>query len=295
MQTVATVDALRASIRQWKQAGYSVAFVPTMGNLHAGHIKLVTTAKQQADKVVVSIFVNPTQFGPNEDFASYPRTEQQDQAMLIESGADLLFLPSVTEMYPQPLQTGISVGGLSALHCGASRPGHFDGVALVVCKLLNMVQPDLLLLGEKDFQQLAVIRRMVADLNIPVAIHGVATVREADGLAMSSRNGYLSVSQRQLAPKLYRALCDVREAILAGSGDYRAVVDNQRQILQQAGFVVDYFNVCRSADLLPAGQDDCDLVILLAAKLGTTRLIDNVYFCRQTPDRAEFLAVKGNA
>ncbi len=276
MQTVTSIDALRASIRQWRQAGHSVAFVPTMGNLHAGHIKLVTTAKQQADKVIVSIFVNPTQFGPNEDFDSYPRTEQQDQAKLIESDADLLFLPAAEEMYPQPIQTRISVSGLSTLLCGASRPGHFDGVALIVCKLLNIVQPDLLLLGEKDFQQLAVIRRMVTDLNIPVAIQGVATVREADGLAMSSRNGYLSAPQRQLAPKLYQALCDARDAILSGNDDYRAVEDQQRQILQQAGFVVDYFSVCRSTDLLPANQNDQALVILLAAKLGTTRLIDNI-------------------
>lgn len=278
MQTVKNIDALRASVRQWRQDGQTVAFVPTMGNLHAGHIKLVTTAKQQADKVVVSIFVNPTQFGPNEDFASYPRTESQDQAQLIESGADLLFLPSVAEMYPQPVQTSVSVGGLSALHCGASRPGHFDGVALVVCKLLNMVQPDLLLLGEKDFQQLAVIRRMVADLNLPVEIQGVATVREADGLAMSSRNGYLSAEQRRLAPMLYRALCAARDEILEANGDYRTVTDRQRQILRQAGFAVDYFSVCRSTDLQPATPEDRELVILLAAKLGTTRLIDNVSF-----------------
>lgn len=276
MQTVTSIEALRANIRQWREAGHSVAFVPTMGNLHAGHIKLATNAKQQADKVVVSIFVNPTQFGPNEDFASYPRTEQQDQAKLIESDTDLLFLPSADEMYPQPMQTGISVSGLSALHCGASRPGHFDGVALIVCKLLNIVQPDLLLLGEKDFQQLAIIRRMVADLNIPVAIQGVATVREADGLAMSSRNGYLSEPQRRLAPKLYQALCDARDAILAGNDDYRSIEDRQRQILQQAGFEVDYFNVCRSSDLMPATTGDQALVILLAAKLGTTRLIDNI-------------------
>jgi len=278
MQTVTNIEALRANIRQWRQERHSIAFVPTMGNLHAGHIKLATTAKQQADKVVVSIFVNPAQFGPNEDFASYPRTEQQDQAKLIECGTDLLFLPSVKEMYPQPVQTGISVSGLSTLHCGACRPGHFDGVALVVCKLLNIVQPDLLLLGKKDFQQLAVIRRMVADLNIPVAIQGVATVREDDGLAMSSRNGYLSVAQRQLAPLLYQTLCAARDAILAGNDDYQALVDQQRQILQQAGFAVDYFNVCRSDDLMPANPNDQSLVILLAARLGATRLIDNVSF-----------------
>lgn len=278
MQTVTSITALREVVRQWRQAGLSVGFVPTMGNLHAGHIKLVNTAKQQADKVVVSIFVNPTQFGPNEDFASYPRTEQQDKEKLIASGTDLLFLPSVAEMYPQTAQTGISVRGLSGLHCGASRPGHFDGVALVVCKLLNMVQPDLLLLGEKDFQQLALIRQMVADLNIPVTVHGVATVREADGLAMSSRNGYLSEQHRQQAAKLYQALCAARDAILAGNNDYPAVAEQQRQNLQQAGFAVDYFSICRSADLLLADASDTELLILLAARLGTTRLIDNIHF-----------------
>jgi len=295
MQTITTIASLRACIRQWRQAGQSIAFVPTMGNLHAGHIHLLTTAKQKADKVAVSIFVNPAQFGPNEDFANYPRTESRDKAALEEFGADILFLPSVEEMYPHPPQTCISVSGLSTLHCGAVRPGHFDGVALVVCKLLNMVQPDLLLLGEKDFQQLAVIRRMIADLNIPVEIHGVATVREADGLAMSSRNTYLSSLHRQLAPMLYQALCATRDAILSGNQDFRAVIDQQVQILTRAGFMVEYFNFCRSTDLLEANLNDQNLVLLLAAKLGTTRLIDNIYFCRQAPDQTEFLTLKRNA
>ncbi len=278
MQTVTDIAALRHIIRQWRQAGHSVGFVPTMGNLHAGHVKLVTTAKQQVDKVVVSIFVNPTQFGPSEDFASYPRTEQQDQEKLHDNAADLLFLPTVNEIYPQAAQTSISVKGLSALHCGASRPGHFDGVALVVCKLLNMVQPDVLLLGEKDFQQLAVIRQMVADLNIPVAVQGVPTVREVDGLAMSSRNGYLSESQRQVAPRLYQTLCTARDAILSGEPNFQSLAETQRQQLQHAGFAVDYFTICRSTDLMPAADNDQDLLILVAAKLGTTRLIDNLYF-----------------
>jgi pantoate--beta-alanine ligase len=280
MEIVTNALALRDVIRQWRQAGQSVGFVPTMGNLHAGHIKLVSTARQQAAKVVVSIFVNPTQFGPNEDFASYPRTEQQDQEKLIASGADLLFLPSINEMYPQASRTGISVNGLSSLYCGASRPGHFDGVALVVCKLLNMVQPDLLLLGEKDFQQLTIIRQMVADLNIPVRVEGVSTVREIDGLAMSSRNGYLSAQQRQQASKLYQALCAARDQILAGHGDYVMVAEQQMQNLQQAGFAVDYLTICRSADLMPASFSDSDLLILAAAKLGNTRLIDNLYFSK---------------
>lgn len=283
MQTIKTIRALRASIKQWRQDGHSIAFVPTMGNLHDGHIKLVEIACQQADKVVVSIFVNPIQFGPNEDLASYPRTEQQDQDKLIASDADLLFLPTVEEMYPQKLQTNISIKGLSSIHCGASRPGHFDGVAVVVCKLLNMVQPDLLLLGEKDFQQLAVIRQMVADLNIPVEIQGIPTVREADGLAMSSRNGYLSEFERRQAPMLYQTISAVRDAILAGADDFRGIVEQQSQLLQNAGFSIDYFAVCRSTDLLPASPDDTQLVILIAAKLGKTRLIDNVHFSRRIP------------
>lgn len=286
MQTVTTVDVLRHAIQQWRQTGNTIAFVPTMGNLHDGHIHLAETARRETDRVVVSIFVNPTQFGPNEDFASYPRTEQQDQEKLIACGADLLFLPTVAEMYPQPLQTHISVSSLSTMHCGASRPGHFDGVAVVVCKLLNMVQPDRLLLGEKDFQQLTVIRRMVADLNIPVEIQGVSTVREADGLAMSSRNGYLSTQERRVAPLLYQALCAARDAILAEDCDYQGIANRQSRMLEQAGFLMDYFHVCRRDDLLPATVDDQDLVILIAAKLGKTRLIDNVYFSRQTLDRA---------
>ncbi len=290
MQTIKTIRALRATIKQWRQDRQSIAFVPTMGNLHAGHLKLVETARLQADKVVVSIFVNPTQFGPNEDFANYPRTEQQDQDKLIACGTDLLFLPAVEEIYPQPLQTRISVEKLATIHCGASRPGHFDGVAVVVCKLLNIVQPDLLLLGEKDFQQLCVIRQMVTDLNIPVEIQGVPTVREADGLAMSSRNGYLSNTERQLAPLLYQALSNVREAIMAGGTDFDALTQQQAKILQEAGFVIDYFAIARSTDLLPPGPDDTQLVVLIAAKLGKTRLIDNVYFSRQIPEKVQFLA-----
>ena len=280
MQTITTIKALRATIRQWRQSGQSVAFVPTMGNLHAGHLQLVTTATQKADKVVVSIFVNPTQFGPHEDFNRYPRTEQQDQAVLLETGADLLFLPSIAEMYPQPAQTVVSVRDLSLLHCGIARPGHFDGVALVVCKLLNMVQPDLLLLGEKDYQQLLIIRRMIADLNLPVEIQGVTTVREPDGLAMSSRNAYLTETDRLIAPLLYMGLCAARDEILAGNADFSAIAAKQWLVLQNAGFAVEYFNICRSSDLLPATAEDMSLLILVAAKLAETRLIDNVSFSK---------------
>lgn len=281
MQTINSIQRLKDTLIPWRQAGEKIAFVPTMGNLHDGHIQLVRSARQQADRVIVSIFVNPTQFGPNEDFDNYPRTEQQDQEKLKACGVDLLFLPSVAEMYPQPLQTQISVKGLSTMLCGANRPGHFDGVAVVVCKLLNMVQADVLLLGEKDFQQLTVIRQMVNDLNMPVNIQSVATIREADGLAMSSRNAYLSANERPLAPMLYQALCAVRDAISAGNIDYPALVSQQASMLEKAGFLPDYFQVCRSTDLLAATADDRHLVILIAAKLGKTRLIDNVCFSRQ--------------
>ena len=274
MHIVHTIQDLRNQVQHWKSAGNRIAFVPTMGNLHAGHCQLVTAAKQHADKVVVSIFVNPMQFGVGEDFDSYPRTEQQDQEKLRAIDTDLLFLPSVAEMYPSSAKTVISVTGLSRIHCGASRVGHFDGVATVVCKLFNMVQPDVALFGLKDFQQLAVIRTMVEDLNIPVDIIGIATMREADGLAMSSRNGYLSTEQRQTAPLLYQTLCKAQEEIMA-SVDYRLVEQQALVSLQQAGFEPDYFQICRSSDLTPALPEDKDLVILAAAKLGRTRLIDN--------------------
>ncbi|MDO9215273.1 MAG: pantoate--beta-alanine ligase [Methylococcales bacterium] len=279
MQIVNTVQALRTLIHTWKAAGKRVAFVPTMGNLHAGHCQLVTAAQQHADKVVVSIFVNPTQFGVGEDFDSYPRTEAQDQEKLQAIGADLLFLPSVEEMYSPTAKTVVSVAGLSELYCGASRVGHFDGVATVVCKLFNMVQPDVALFGLKDFQQLTVIRTMVNDLNMPVDIIGIDTVREASGLAMSSRNGYLTPEQRQTAPLLYQSLCAAREAMVAGL-DYMSVEKNALSTLQNAGFQPDYFHICRSVDLAPAQQGDTELVLLVAAKLGKTRLIDNLYFTR---------------
>jgi pantoate--beta-alanine ligase len=250
-----------------------------MGNLHAGHCQLVTAAKQRADKVVVSIFVNPTQFGVGEDFDSYPRTEAQDTEKLQAIDTDVLFLPSVAEMYSPNAKTVVSVAGLSELYCGASRVGHFDGVATVVCKLFNMVQPDVALFGLKDFQQLAVIRTMVNDLNMPVDIIGIDTVREADGLAMSSRNGYLTPEQRQTAPLLYQSLCDAREAIVAGLA-YSIVEKQALSTLENAGFQPDYFRICRSVDLAPAQQGDTELVLLVAAKLGKTRLIDNLYFSK---------------
>jgi len=280
MRIVNTVSELRDAVKAWRSAGQSVALVPTMGNLHAGHLTLVNEAKKKADRVVVSIFVNPTQFGVGEDFETYPRTEREDQEKLNASGADLLFLPSVAEVYTQDAKTVVSVAGLSEWYCGASRPGHFNGVATVVCKLFNMVQPDIALFGLKDFQQLTVIRTMVRDLDIPVEIIGVETVREASGLAMSSRNGYLSAEEKIVAAKLYQSLCVARDAVLAGQQSYQEIERRALLFLQESGFQPDYFSLCRVSDLKKAGEDDMALVLLAAAKLGKTRLIDNVCFSR---------------
>lgn len=281
MRTVNTVSELRAAIKVWRSAGQSVALVPTMGNLHSGHLTLVNEAKKNADRVVVSIFVNPTQFGVGEDFETYPRTEHEDQEKLNASGADLLFLPAISEIYAQDAKTVVSVTGLSEWYCGASRPGHFNGVATVVCKLFNMVQPDIALFGLKDFQQLTVIRTMIRDLNIPVEVVGIETVREESGLAMSSRNGYLTAEEKIVAARLYQSLCVARDAVLAGQQSYQEIERRALQFLQEAGFQPEYFSVCRASDLKKAGVDDEELVLLAAARLGKTRLIDNVCFSRQ--------------
>ncbi|PKM10088.1 MAG: pantoate--beta-alanine ligase [Gammaproteobacteria bacterium HGW-Gammaproteobacteria-3] len=280
MLSLTTVESLREAVKTWRTKGNCIALVPTMGNLHAGHVKLVEAARKKADKVVVSIFVNPTQFGAGEDYETYPRTEKEDKRKLEAAAVDGVFLPSVRQMYEPDAGTVVSVPTLSGVYCGASRRGHFDGVATVVTKLFNLVQPDSAFFGEKDFQQLAVIRALVRDLNFPVTLHGVVTVREADGLAMSSRNSYLSAQQRQVAPLLYQALCQARTTILSGASA-RADIERQAVLfLQEAGFQPEYFSVCRASDLKPAADTDTELVILAAAKLGTTRLIDNVCFSR---------------
>jgi len=281
MYKVTTINQLRQAVLQWRKQGLIIAFVPTMGNLHAGHIKLVSEARKKAGKVVVSIFVNPSQFGVGEDFESYPRTELADQDKLEKAGADLLFLPSVFEMYPSKAMSLVSIGKLATIHCGAYRSGHFDGVATVVTKLFNMVQPDMAFFGEKDFQQLAVIKQMVEDLNSPVVIFGVVTERESDGLAMSSRNGFLSEQQRVNAPKLYHALCQAKEAVLQGQQDLQLIENKQKQFLQQVGFEVDYFSICKAGNLQLATKNDNDLVVLAAAKLGKPRLIDNICFSKK--------------
>jgi len=280
MRIVNTVTEVREAINTWHLKGETVAFVPTMGNLHAGHLQLVSVAKKKADRVVVSIFVNPTQFGVGEDFETYPRTEHEDQEKLAAENVDLLFQPSVADIYTPDAKTVVTVTGLSDVYCGASRPGHFSGVATVVCKLFNIVQPNMAFFGLKDFQQFTVIKTMVRDLNFPVELIGVDTVREANGLAMSSRNGYLNEDEKKIAPKLYHALCAARDAILAGNIAYEVLERQALQFLQQAGFQPDYFSVCRSSDLQKATAEDVDLVLLAAAKLGKTRLIDNIYFSR---------------
>ena len=278
MITVHTISALRDQVRQWKKDGLRVALVPTMGNLHDGHLHLVEQAREHADKVVVSIFVNPMQFGEGEDFDSYPRTLEDDSAKLTGVGTDLLFAPSVVEVYPKPQseQTRIEVPLISDILCGASRPGHFVGVATVVCKLFNMALPDVAVFGEKDFQQLMVIRRMVEDLCIPVEIIGVATVREQDGLARSSRNGYLTPQERKLAPALYRILQETASKISGGKRDYSLLEADANQALLEAGFKPDYFKIRRAEDLTEAATTDNRLVILAAAYLGKARLIDNL-------------------
>lgn len=278
MIRVGTLAELRERRAAFATAGELVAFVPTMGNLHDGHLELVRRGRALAPRVVVSIFVNPLQFGAGEDLASYPRTLERDAGLLEAVGADLLFAPSVGEMYPRPApeQTRVEVPGLSDILCGASRPGHFVGVATVVCKLLNMVQPQVALFGEKDFQQLAVIRRMVEDLCVPVQILGVPTVREPDGLAMSSRNGYLTAAERRQAPALYRALQAAAAALATGAADPEAVARQAAAAIDAAGLRTDYVSVRRPGDLASAGAGDADLVVLAAAYLGRARLIDNL-------------------
>ena len=278
MITCETVESLRQHIRQYKQSGKSVAFVPTMGNLHAGHLALVEKARTLADRVVVSIFVNPLQFDENADFDAYPRTREEDARKLEQAGVDTLFLPGVEAIYPagQSVTTRVNVPELSDILEGECRPGHFTGVATVVNKLFNMVQPDIAMFGEKDFQQLALIRRMVVELDMPIEIVSVATTREADGLAMSSRNSRLNPGERQLANRLYQALLDISDQLDKGGQDYAGMEQNAMQYLEDQGIKVEYITVRRSQDLLIPASEDRTLVVLGAVRIGNTRLIDNI-------------------
>jgi pantoate--beta-alanine ligase len=282
MDRVEQISELRGRVAAWRAVGERVAFVPTMGNLHQGHLSLVQEARRHAARVVVSIFVNPLQFGLGEDLDAYPRTLAEDRRQLAAEACDLLFTPTPRAIYPrgQDAQTRVEVPGLSVMLCGAARPGHFVGVATVVCKLLNMVQPDVALFGEKDFQQLLVIRRMVEDLDIPVEILGLPTVREADGLAMSSRNGYLTPEERLRAPALHQVLTRSAAALIRGES-IEAVEQAARTELTALGFTPDYVQVRKICDLAPPDADDGELIILAAAYLGRARLIDNLKLIRE--------------
>lgn len=278
MQTYQRVNELRAQLTQERRAGKRVALVATMGNLHEGHMQLIRLAKTLADVVVASIFVNPLQFGLNEDWEQYPRTLERDSAMLTAEGCDLLFCPTEIDMYPNGMetQTKVEVPTMTNILCGASRPGHFLGVTTVVAKLFNMVQPDTAIFGIKDYQQLTVIRRMVEDLCIPVQVVAAPIARAEDGLALSSRNSYLTADERQCAVALYQALCHAREAVQTGDRDYTTIETTAQQQLAQVGMRPDYFSIRQAKTLEPATAADTDLVLLGAVYLGKTRLIDNV-------------------
>lgn len=278
MQLISEISELREIRRTWQSSAKVIAFVPTMGNLHQGHLNLVREAKKQADIVVVSIFVNPMQFGPDEDLEAYPRTLQSDKRLLEELGVDVLFMPTANDIYARGLeqQTFVEVPGLSYMICGASRPGHFRGVATIVCKLFNMVQPNLAFFGEKDFQQLQVIKAMVTDLSMNLKVFGVATTREEDGLAMSSRNQYLKDSERKLAPTLYQKMHALADEIKAGRRDFSKLTQDYKLQLSELGFNPDYLEIRNIENLLQPGHEDQHLVLLAAAFLGKTRLIDNL-------------------
>ena len=282
MKVVDSISTLRHTVNAWRRNGESVGFVPTMGNLHDGHLKLVKKAKAHNDNVVVSIFVNPMQFGANEDLDAYPRTIEEDKAKLISVGADAVFLPSVAEMYPAGLdaQTFVEVPGISDSHCGASRPGHFRGVATVVTKLFNMVQPDDAFFGEKDFQQLQVIRALARDLSMAVTIHGVPTEREASGLAMSSRNGYLSKEEKATASAIYEEMQRVKAGTEGGNIDFSELEDAMVTNLEAKGFKKDYCQVVNASTFKAATANDKELVLLVAMFMGKTRLIDNLQITR---------------
>lgn len=275
IEIVRTVADLRTRVRTWQREGENIAMVPTMGAIHKGHMSLVRQAKQLADHTIASIFVNPLQFGPGEDFEAYPRGEARDAALLADAGADLLFVPDGREMYPEGFATTVHVAGLTEGLCGASRPDHFDGVATVVAKLLLQCLPDIAVFGEKDYQQLLVIKRMVRDLNIPVEIVGGAIVREPDGLALSSRNTYLSSDERETARLLHTTLQQAAHEVASGLA-LEPTLESTHAALEAAGFRVDYLEARDPVTLVPLSGNVSSARILVAAFLGKTRLIDNV-------------------
>ena len=280
---VRTVPDLRASVQAWRRCGLSCALVPTMGALHEGHLALIRLAARSCERVIVSIFVNPLQFGPKEDLAAYPRREAADVAAAAGAGAHLVLAPAVESMYAAGHATTVHVAGLSEGLCGPHRPGHFDGVATVVTKLLLQALPDAAFFGEKDYQQLLIIRRLVRDLDIPVRIEGMPTVRELDGLAMSSRNAYLSAEQRRIAPELAATLGDMARGLAADGGAVAPVVAEGQARLRAAGFTgIDYLAVCDAETLAPLERVEGQARILAAVRLGGTRLIDNVPVAGET-------------
>jgi pantoate--beta-alanine ligase len=278
MDVATTVTEVRARVRDWRAAGLRVALVPTMGNLHAGHLSLLAAARYRADRVIASVFVNPLQFGPAEDFAAYPRTLAEDEGLLAEAHCDLLFAPTVEQIYPDggAQSTLITVRDLASVLCGQFRPGHFDGVATVVAKLFNIVAPDVAVFGEKDFQQYIIIRRMTSDLMLPVEIVGAPTVRAPDGLALSSRNRYLSPEERAIAPAIHRALQAAVKRLDEGDRNFLGIESAGWQALAVAGLRPDYFAVRDANDLQPPRLTSQELVVLTAARLGKARLIDNL-------------------
>lgn len=278
MRVIDDIAPLRATVRQWRAGGERIGLVPTMGSLHDGHMSLLAAARGQADRVVASVFVNPLQFGPGEDFERYPRTPAEDERLLAAAGCDVLFAPPVRQIYPDGGRsaTRVSVESLAGILCGRSRPGHFDGVATIVAKLFGIVQPDLAVFGEKDYQQLAIIRRMTADLDIPVEIVGAPTVRGADGLAMSSRNRYLTDAERAVAPRIHATLRAAASRIQDGDRDFAALSAWGEAQLREAGMAPDYFEVRDALSLLEPAVDAREVVVLTAARLGKARLIDNL-------------------
>lgn len=281
MKTVNTINELRAQISNWRNQGLVIGFVPTMGNLHQGHISLVEEAKKHADKIVASIFVNPMQFGVNEDIGNYPRTLVNDQEKLSDVGTDLLFTPTPDIVYPKGLdkQTYVEVPNVSTGYCGESRPGHFRGVSTVVCKLFNLVQPDVACFGLKDYQQVQVIETMVEDLSMPITIIPVATKRETSGLALSSRNGYLTPEEKAIAPSLYQSIVWLAQQIKVGD-DFIALAETASKMINDSGMKTDYIEVCHARTLEPATEADKQVVILAAAHCGKARLIDNLQVTR---------------
>jgi len=280
MDTVTTVAAVREHVRRWRSEGRRVAFVPTMGNLHAGHVSLIEAARRYGDRFVASIFVNPMQFGPNEDYAQYPRTPTQDARMLTDAGCNLMFMPDVAAIYPNGSEraTRVDVPSLSRILDGEFRPGHFEGVSTIVSTLFHIVEPDVAVFGEKDFQQLTIIRRMVADLLMPVEIVGAPTVRDTDGLAMSSRNQYLTPAERQTAPIIYQTLQAAARRLEGGDTDFASIAGAGLATLKNAGLKPDYFSIRQAHDLAVPTADTRHLVVLIAARLGKARLIDNIQF-----------------